>query len=466
MSGQPNIILVTCDQLRAFEVGCYGNDVIRTPHIDRLAAEGVRFEQAATTCPVCMPARSTMLTGQYSRTCTGGLNNAHDWLREADHWTMQQYPVHGRPHLPDPTLPEILREAGYHTSAIGKWHIHSWPHEVGFDDYLIPRVYHRHSGQSYTHNGGPEFVPQQWSVDFEAERVEEALQARAAEDRPFFLFYNISPPHCPLSDAPERYLTMYDPDEIPLRPNVPIGEDGALPFDETLFRIYRWDFKYYEHRLPYTLEPLGDYDLRRLIAEYYGLTTWLDGAVGRMMDSLAASGLDDDTIVVFVSDHGDMLGSHGMWQKGTLLEEATHVPLIARWPAEVQPRVVGEQVASLVDIPATLLSLSGHGVPAHMQGRDLTGAMRGGASAGETYAFIESHGDGVGIRTHHYLYGIPWAEERPTLADAPHRFYDLQTDPYQRSNLAETGEQPAVASRLDAMLRQWHKQTPWMITEA
>ena len=86
---------------------------------------------------------------------------------------MAQYPEHGRPHLPAPTLPEILRHAGYHTSAIGKWHIHSWPHEIDFDDYLIPRLYHRHSGQSYTHNGGPEFVPAQWSVDFEAERVGE-----------------------------------------------------------------------------------------------------------------------------------------------------------------------------------------------------------------------------------------------------------------------------------------------------
>jgi choline-sulfatase len=462
MADHPNIMLVTCDQLRAFDVGCYGNDVIRTPNIDRLAAEGVRFETAVTNCPVCMPARSALLSGQYARTCTGGLNNAHDWLRDANHWTMQQYPVHGRPHLPDPTLPEILRDSGYHTSAIGKWHIHSWPHEVGFDHYLIPRIYHRHSGQSYTEDGGPEHVPQQWSVDFEAERVARALIDRAAERRPFFMYYNISPPHCPLDDAPDRYRTMYDPDEVPIRENVPRDEDGALPFDERAFRIYLWDFKHYEHRLPYTLRPLGDFTLRNLIAQYYGLTTWVDVALGRMLQALDATGLAEDTIVVFTSDHGDNLGSHGAWQKNLLIEESTHVPLIARWPGALQPATVEGQVASLVDLAPSLLALSGHEVPAHMQGSDLSAALLGAPTDAGSCAFIETRGDGIGIRTPDHLYGIPWAGETPELAEDPHRFYDIASDPYELENLAETGAQADLAADLDARLRRWHRETPWM----
>ena len=137
----PNIILCMCDQLRAFEVGCYGNPVIRTPNIDRLAAEGVRFETAVTTFPVCMAARSVTLSGQYNRTCTGGVGNVATGQGEGRIY-FPQYPFAGRPHLREATLPEILHGLGYHTAAIGKWHIHTWPHDIGFDQYVIPRVNH------------------------------------------------------------------------------------------------------------------------------------------------------------------------------------------------------------------------------------------------------------------------------------------------------------------------------------
>jgi len=166
-----------CDQLRAFEVQCYGNDVVQTPNIDRLASEGVRFDVAVTNNPVCMPARSIVLTGQYSRTCCGNLNN-YVALSPDGGWIMPEYPRRGRPHLKDPTLPEILHSNGYHTAAIGKWHIHSWPHDVGFNYYLIPRVYHVHVGQKFTENGGPEFIPEGFTVDFEADKVGEFLQSQ------------------------------------------------------------------------------------------------------------------------------------------------------------------------------------------------------------------------------------------------------------------------------------------------
>src|SRR5512137_832836 len=212
----PNIILCMCDQLRAFEVGCYGNPMIRTPNLDRLAAEGVRFETAVTTFPVCMAARSVTLSGQYNRTCTGGVGNVATGQGEGRIY-FPQYPFAGRPHLKDRTLPEILHGLGYHTAAIGKWHIHTWPQDIGFDQYVIPRMNHAHTGQSFTENGGPEFMPDGYSVDYECDRVEAFLAEHAEADRPFFLFYNISPPHCPMSDAPEKYTTMYRPEEIPLR---------------------------------------------------------------------------------------------------------------------------------------------------------------------------------------------------------------------------------------------------------
>jgi arylsulfatase A-like enzyme len=134
MDHRPNVVVCMCDQLRAFEMGCYGNPVIRTPHLDRLAAEGVRFETAVTNYPVCMAARSVLLAGQFNRTCTGGVSNV-SYVRRPGDFSMPQYPDAGRPHLKDVTLAERLRADGYRTAAIGKWHIHSWPHDVGFDEY-------------------------------------------------------------------------------------------------------------------------------------------------------------------------------------------------------------------------------------------------------------------------------------------------------------------------------------------
>ncbi len=154
-SRRPNVVVCMVDQLRAFDVGCYGNAAIRTPHIDRLAAAGARFDLAVSSYPVCMAARSVVLSGQHNRSCTGGVSNVMHRC-EADGVAYHpEYPFHGRPHLKNPTLPEVLRAAGYSTSAIGKWHVNSWPHDVGFDDYVIPRVHHCHTGQSYTENGGP-----------------------------------------------------------------------------------------------------------------------------------------------------------------------------------------------------------------------------------------------------------------------------------------------------------------------
>ena len=451
MSTPPNIILIICDQLRAFEVGCYGNPVVRTPNMDRLATEGLRVENAVSNYPVCMPARSVLLSGQYNRTCTGGMSNVAYPGREGD-FNMPEYPEHGRPHLPDHTLPEVLHDQGYQTAVIGKWHIHSWPHEIGFDHYLIPRVHHCHSGQLFSEDGGAEFSPPGFSVDYEAEQVEEFL--RQSHDEPFFLYYSISPPHNPLRDAPEKYLTMYDPDEIPLRPNVDLSE--PLKNQDYWFKVYRWDFRYYNLHLPYAEELPPEYDLRQLIAEYYGLTTWVDDCLGRVLRVLDKTGLAENTIVVFTSDHGDNLGSNGLVQKGGPNEEAIRIPLILRGPGSKMRGggAIAEPVASLVDLAPTLLARAGFKVPSHFQGQDILNPKR-------EHAFIETS-FGIGIRTTTHLYFLPFSE-KPRLAEDPQFFYSLVDDPYQMDNLAGTDRQRKTASELDQLLRQWHQQTPWMM---
>ena len=458
MNTTPNIIICTCDQLRAHEVGCYGNSVIRTPNIDRLAAEGIRFENSVTNYPVCLPARSVLISGQYNRTCTGGSSNV-TVAGPGGRTFYLQYPEHGRPHLKDPTLAEVLRGTGYQTAAIGKWHIHSWPHDVGFDSYVIPRMNHCHTGQSFTENGGVEFAPAGYSVDYEADRLEQFVEL-PDDDRPFFLYYNISPPHCPFGDAPERYLHMYDPDAIPIRANVDLNT--PLKDQEHWFNVYRWDFRYYNHRLPGTMRLPEGYTLKHLIAEYYGLTTWVDDTVGRMLDVLDRTGLSEDTIVVFTSDHGDNLGSQGLVQKGGPNEESIRIPLIVRWPGRGAPPAVNRShVASLVDLAPTLLSLIGVDIPQHFQGRDLAPLCCGQASNAPSYAFVETS-RGVAIRTLNHMYYLPYEGDNRQLAQNPSQFFDLAHDPYQLRNLAGEAPMPAPAGELDDTLRRWSAEIPWM----
>lgn len=454
---RPNIILCTADQLRAFALGCYGNDFVRTPNIDSLAGGGVRFEKAVSTYPVCLPARSIMISGQYNRSCTGGIGNVCYGIGGRSFFP--QYPETGRPHLRSRTLPEVLREHGYHNETIGKWHIHSWPHDVGFDRYLIPRVNHCHVGQSYTENGEEEFVPPGYIVDYEIGRVEELLKQRSDSDRPFFLYYNISPPHCPVSDAPERYLNMYAPEDVPLRPNV---DFNRIQYMEHWLKVYRWDFRYYNHRLPYT-ENLDGYTMRNVIAEYYGLTTWVDDTIGRMLAALEANGMAENTIVIFTADHGDNLGSHGLVQKSTPNDESIRVPLIIRWPEGglIDGRVENNQVAGLVDIAPTLLSLIGAPIPDHFQGRDVSAVARGEIDhIDESHAFIEM-GHGLAARSPSRMLYIPYADrETHELAEAPTQFFDTEADPYQMNNLA--GDFPDPAEQLESALRRFHNETPWM----
>lgn len=449
MTRRPNIVLITSDQLRPYELGCYGGVQVATQNIDRLAARGTVWETAITNFPVCMAARSVLVSGQHNRTATGGKTNVAYPGRPGD-FNMPEYPYPRRPHLPDPTLPELLRQAGYETAVIGKWHIHSWPHEIGFERYTIPRVHHAHTAQIYSRNGGPEFAPEGFSVDFEAGEAERYLASKAKADGPFFLYYNISPPHCPVADMPERYLTMYDPARLELRANT---DEDRIENRDYWYKVYRWDFRYYSFRLPHTMTLPDGYDIAHLAAEYFGAVTWMDSAVGRILDAIEAADLTEDTIIVFASDHGENLGSHGLVQKGTENDESIRVPLVMAGPGVKAGHRVDGSVASLVDLAPTLLEMTGSAVPAHMQGHSLAGEAAGGNGNGEA-AFFQTV-EGVGLRAGDRTV-FARLDERRQLAPAPTTVYDNRADPYQYDNLAGAADEPLFAElqRLDA-------EIPW-----
>lgn len=448
MARQPNIILITSDQLRPYELGCYGGTQIATPNIDRLAARGTHWDTAITNYPVCMPARSVMMSGQMNRTATGGRTNISHGGREGD-FTMPEYPYPGRPHLKDPTLPELLRKSGYHTSVIGKWHIHSWPDDIGFDDYLIPRVHHAHSAQTYTRNGEPEFCAPGYSVDFEAAEAERLLARQARSDKPFFLYYNISPPHCPVADMPEEFRQLYDPAELTLRENT---DEAGIENRDYWYKVYRWDFRYYSHRLPHTMTLPQGYDLRALAAEYFGAVTWMDRAVGRVLNAVSAAGLDEDTLIVFTADHGENLGSHGLVQKGTENDESIRIPLVMAGPGVKSNHKVVGSVASLVDLAPSFLAEAGQSTPAHMHGTSLMDEARGKPADGRT-AFFETAA-GAGLRSPDTTLFARFATARQ-LEDTPETLFDNQADPYQYKNRASAHpDHPLMAelSRRDAAL--------------
>ncbi len=471
---KPNVVICFLDQMRAFEVGCYGNSVIRTPNMDRLAATGCRFDVGVVNNPVCVPTRSSLLTGQYSRTCMGQLGNQD----------VDPAPYDERTRLLDPTLPEILKGAGYQTAVIGKWHLHPHPFLMGFDYALYPEgTQERYYDRTYLENwrtekslsaDGKRKITRDYRPTHVNEFVFDYLTSKMqqyisqAKDDPFFLYYNITLPHMPLGpgNMPDKYVKMYDRNQVPLRKNV--FKDGVMAYDEMWFKIYTiWDYplRIWPKRLPdrETDKLPEGFDLRDVTAYYYGATTCADDLVGELMKSLEDNGIADDTIVILSADHGDNLGSHHKFNKSLLIEESMRVPMIFRYPKALKPSVNKKQVASTIDIMPTALELCGIPAGPHIQGQSLVPVMRKERESLEKdSSMIETSGFDIGVRTPSHMYGMKLAKDKHTITDDRLYFFDLQNDPFEVNNLAKTGEESDLAAQLRRRLTTWNKTTPWL----
>lgn len=459
-----------CDQLRAFEVGCYGNEVIRTPNIDRLADGGVRFETAVTNNSVCTPARSCLLSGQYSRTSTGMVHNTSENPGNAK-----------RVRLLDATLAECFKAEGYTTSLIGKWHIDPQPQLVGFDEAVYPRIEHLNYDQTYYEPGKKPVVVHEFGPWWEFRRVEGFLKRN--KSNPFFLFYNISPPHGPIGpkQMADKYLAMYKRDQMRLRPNTvsahmtamdQIGNKITDPESRRAnaqwwFNVYTsadfW-WRYYKGRPAVEEDKVPDgFDLRDLTALYYSATSCVDDMVGGLMRCLSENGLTDNTIVVFLSDHGDNLGSHGWFNKDILLEESIRIPMIVHWPAVLAPYVNNKQIAQIIDIAPSLLDLCGLDIPVRTQGRSLAAVLRQETDVlDDNVAFIETDSWQLGIRTPSHLYGIQLDPKTRRVLDDRLYFFNMETDNYQENNMAKTNKESSTAELLRTRLIEWHETTEWL----
>jgi arylsulfatase A-like enzyme len=407
------------------------------------------FECALTNNPLCVPARSSLLTGQYSRTCGGSLDNS-----------FADSPSDKRERMLDTTIAEQFKMAGYKTALIGKWHTYTKPCNVGFDYSLYPRVAHSYRDQVYYENER-EFVVHEFSEDYNIAKVEEYLTENM--DTPFFLHYNISLPHMPLlQDVPEKYSKMFSRDDVILRENV--KSEGRLPYDENWFLIYLYDHIYYNHPNKEDAFKLPEgFDIYDLYALYYGAVKCVDEMVGRLSRALEDNGLEDDTIILFCADHGDNLGSFGYWNKSMLIEESIRIPMIVSWPGIIAAQKNDEQIAQTIDIMPTLLDLAGIEIPDSVQGKSLADVLLGEKkSLPENYAFIETNEYKIGIRTPVYLYAMEISKEDKQVIDDSLYFYDLIEDPYQKNNLAKSHGGALSADRLKNRLLEWNRKTPWL----
>jgi arylsulfatase A-like enzyme len=447
---RPNVVVVLCDQLRSFSVGCWGETFVRTPNIDQFASAGFRFELGVTNSPVCTSARSTLLSSQHARTCVGSRTNEME----------PNGTILGRDDrlkFPHTTLAEEFKKLGYRTAQIGKWHVDTRPSRLGFDESLIVRnVYTK--GDFIKNESRPYSVPG-FTADHEITEIKRFIRDNKA--RPFFLYYNPHSPHMPLLDVPYKYSRMYDPAKVTLRANV--LKNGKLPADERWFQIYMWQTFYNEEFPLVTSKAIPDFTIRNLTALYYGSVSWTDDLFGELVGCLKENDLEEDTIVVFASDHGDMLGSHHRWNKDRVFEEAIRVPIIYGWPGRIKHGVNSNHLTSLMDIMPTLLDLCGGNIPQSVQGRSMSPFLLGTNEEDclkDNFAFIESPSAELAIRTPTHLYAVTMTEDDSGIESDRYLFYDLRADPYQQHNLIKTNQQAGLAKELQARLVEWDEKTP------
>lgn len=427
-----NVLLFAVDDLRP-ELGCYGNSLIHTPNIDRLARRGVRFERAYCQYPLCNPSRTSLLTGRYPTTVRVLDNNRYF-----------------RNEFPDlMTLPQLFRRNGYVTARAGKIYHGVIDDATSWDEGGEPVL--RRQPPSAEERARQARNSDRWeAVDGEGENQPDFRTATRAiellekyKDRPFFLGVGFVKPHSPLV-APRKYFELYDPARIPLpadfapRPTLPPGVPAsALPPRNGDLFIGR----------DATPEAA-----REMIRAYYACVSFMDAQVGRVLDRLEALGLAERTVIVLFGDHGYHLGEKGKWSKhNSLYEVATRVPLIIAAPGVARANAACSRTVELVDLYPTLAELCGLKPPDGLEGQSLAPLLRNpGAPWNHPAYTVTLRGSIFGrtVRTERYRY-TEWDPEG-TQAE----LYDYRDDPGERRNLAGEASYAAVRRQMRELLRK------------
>ena len=406
-----NIVVILSDDQQARALGAAGNTDVRTPHLDRLAREGTRFSQCYISNPICTPSRAALLTGQY------GFRNGVTFF-----WDFV---------LPEaPAVAKLLANAGYSTGFVGKWHLNCRPCDYGFTHMRHVFLEPMHSYDCIPvvqgANDPPEVIqrePTELFTDGAIELLDGVMT------KPFALFLWYTAPHDPRT-PPARCEALYDPDKLSLPPNF-------MPEPKHAFGT----LKHRDERL--LPRPLDSAAVKLETARYYGLITHLDEQIGRLLEHLEERGLADNTLVVFASDNGLFLGSHGLLGKQVLYEEAVRVPLIFRGP-RVRAGQTSDALVDLIDVAPTLCDAARVAVPSSVQGRSLKFLLRGRKREHRRAVYSHYYKYYRMIRTRRYKLIVH-------LQTGREEFFDLEADPFEMNDLAGA---PGVAAAQDQLRRQ------------
>ncbi|MBI3899266.1 MAG: choline-sulfatase [Gammaproteobacteria bacterium] len=432
---QPNILILMADQLTPGALRTYGNKVSKTPNIDALAKDGVVFDSAYCNSPLCSPSRYVFMSGKLP-SAIGAYDNAAEFPSEVL------------------TFGHYLRHAGYRTILSGKMHFCGADQLHGFEERLTTDIYPADFGwtpdwerfkerPSWYHNmssvteAGPCVRTNQ--LDFDEEVVFAAQQklfdiARDDDQRPFCMLVSMTHPHDPYAIS-ESYWNLYRDDEIDM-PRVRLAPEQLDPHSQRLRHVCDMD-----------RTPITEQQIRNARRAYYGAVSFVDEQIGRVRKTLAQAGLAQDTVIIVLADHGDMLGERGLWYKMNFFEGATRVPLIVHAPDRFKPRRIAASV-SLVDILPTLVdlastkpvypeSIDGRSLLSHLQGRNGHDEVIGEYLAEGALAPI------IMMRTGRYKFVHSPVD--------PDQLYDLVNDPDELNNLAP---QPSAAAVIEEFRKE------------
>ncbi len=457
---KPNVLLILIDDLRP-AIGAYGDPLAITPNMDKLAANGLLFERAYSNQAVCAPSRFNLLLG--SRSTSSGIYGFGQNFRD---------------YYPDAvTLPQYFKQHGYHTEAMGKiFHIGhgtyqdevSWsvPH---YKDLVIEYVDSASKKDGFTREEAlfsnqsaqglprglawesPDVADDAYADGRVANRAVERLRdLKSQQDQPFFLAVGFARPHLPFS-VPQKYWDLYDEDTLPL-PKQTTRPEGAPPYAVK----YGTEIdQYVPVPTNVTEEPFADSLTRKLIHGYYAAVSYVDVQIGKVLDELAALGLDDNTIVILWGDHGYMLGEMGMWTKHVNYELANRIPLIIAAPGVGKAGSRTGQLAETVDIYPTLVELAGlpaPPVPQPFDGLSMVPILKNPETRIRDHAYHSfPRGGHLGraIRTDRYRL-VEWTKMDDQSATPVYELYDYQNGQMETRNIAD--EQPEIRATLQSIL--------------
>ncbi len=432
-----NLLFILTDNQPAAILGAYGNTDVRTPNIDRLAREGVRFSNAFAVNGMCSPTRATLMTGLLP-----SQHGVHNWL---DDELMEDWPRDWSAIAEFRTLPLTLANRGYRTAMIGKWHLgQPWQPSVGFQHWVTFTDGHTVDFWDNTiiDNGDVYKVKDKHTVDFFADKAVEFLEGYES-DSPFYLQLNLNGPYLNppsnLGPARNRHYAEYTGQAFPSFPRVAFNANAAGQLVDPTTP----PFLIKKH-----LEAIAMHNDPATMANVASQNTMVDDAVGRVLAALEASGNAESTLVIFSSDQGNFFGQHGLWQHtvvttpANLYEAAMNIPLIIRHPGHVRPGSKDVHLIGQYDIPVTILDYLGIDVSLEdSPGRSFSALLRGEDADWGDEVFYEQE-ETRGIRTADFAY---WKRLDGTGSD---ELYDMRNDPGQHNNLIDD---PSLASRVSAL---------------